>query len=142
MSRFTENALEQGPDTTTGLTLHSDYDDAKTAAQAGDAMTLTAAYEAAKTAAQAGDEMDLVDAPNTTAITAIQSGLATESESGVLEKILKADVVIDDGETPYELVFKEAGTETELFTKELYEVDGTNITSETQIIGQRLEPGT
>jgi hypothetical protein len=44
---------------------------------AGAAMTLTAAYDAAKTAAAAGAEMDLVDAPNSTAITAIQSGLST-----------------------------------------------------------------
>lgn len=39
--------------------------------------TLTAAYDAAKTAAAPGARMDLVDAPNTTAITAIQAGLAT-----------------------------------------------------------------
>ena len=38
--RYTTNALEQAPDsdTTTNLTLHSDYDAAKTAAQAGDLM--------------------------------------------------------------------------------------------------------
>jgi hypothetical protein len=36
-----------------GFTLHADYDPAKTAAQAGDAMTLTADYDAAKTAATA-----------------------------------------------------------------------------------------
>ena len=46
-------------------------------AAVGSEMTLTAAYDAAKTAAQAGDEMDLVNAPNATAITAIQNGLAT-----------------------------------------------------------------
>lgn len=39
--------------------------------------TLTSAYDAAKTAAQAGNQMDLVNAPNVTAITAIQSGLST-----------------------------------------------------------------
>lgn len=39
--------------------------------------SLTSAYDAAKTAAQAGDEMDMVDAPNSTAITAIHNGLAT-----------------------------------------------------------------
>jgi len=39
--RFTANALEQGPDTTTGITLSAAYDDAKTAAQAGDEMALT-----------------------------------------------------------------------------------------------------
>lgn len=46
-------------------------------AATGAAMTLTAAYDAAKTAAQAGDEMDLVDAPNATAIAAIQSGIGS-----------------------------------------------------------------
>jgi hypothetical protein len=40
---------------------------------------LTSAYDAAKTAAQAGDEMDLVDAPNATAIAAIQDGLSTQA---------------------------------------------------------------
>ncbi len=40
-------------------------------------VVLHADYDAAKTAAQAGDEMDLVNAPNATAVTAIQSGLAT-----------------------------------------------------------------
>jgi len=63
------------------MTLTGDYDDAKTAAQAGDAMTLTGDYDDAKTAAQAGDQMDLVDAPNSTAITAIQSGLSTFDSS-------------------------------------------------------------
>lgn len=36
VSRFTANALEQGPDTTTALTLHSDYDAAKAAAPASE----------------------------------------------------------------------------------------------------------
>jgi len=36
VSRFTQNALEQGPATTTSLTLHSDYDAAKTAAPANE----------------------------------------------------------------------------------------------------------
>lgn len=38
VSRFTENALEQAPDTTTGLTLHGDYDAAKSAAAPGAVM--------------------------------------------------------------------------------------------------------
>jgi hypothetical protein len=50
---------------------------------AGAAMTLTGDYDAAKTAAQAGDEMDLVDAPNSTAVTAIQAGLSTLTAGGV-----------------------------------------------------------
>jgi len=41
VSRFTENALEQGPDTITGITLSGDYDAAKTASQAGDLMGLS-----------------------------------------------------------------------------------------------------
>lgn len=63
----------------TGAKLHSDYDAAKSAAPAGAAMTLTAAYDAAKAAAAAGAKMDLVDAPNETAVTAIQNGLATSA---------------------------------------------------------------
>jgi hypothetical protein len=41
--------------------------------------SLTSAYDAAKNAAAPGAEMDLVDAPNPTAITAIQNGLALEA---------------------------------------------------------------
>ncbi len=65
----------------TGAKLHADYDAAKSAAAAGAAMTLTAAYDAAKTAAAAGAKMDIVDAPNSTAVTAIQSGLAATGEA-------------------------------------------------------------
>jgi hypothetical protein len=65
-------------------------------ADPGDAMTLTAAYDAAKTAAQAGDEMDLIDAPNVTAVTAIQSGLAATGEAatavGTLNDLSAANV--------------------------------------------------
>lgn len=46
--------------------------------------SLTTAYDAAKTAAAAGDQMDLVNAPNATAITAIQNGLATSSALSTL----------------------------------------------------------
>lgn len=48
----------------------------------GDAMTLTTDYDAAKTAAQPGDEMDLVDAPNAAA----QNAIATEVESHLLDE--------------------------------------------------------
>ncbi len=50
--------------TKTGFSLHGDYD-------------------AAKTAAQAGNQMDLVDAPNGTAVTAIQNGLSTHNAAAV-----------------------------------------------------------
>ena len=65
-------------------------------ADPGDAMTLTVAYDAAKTAAQAGDEMDLIDAPNATAVTAIQAGLAATGEAaaavGTLNDLSAANV--------------------------------------------------
>lgn len=57
-------------------------------AAVGSAMTLTSAYDAAKTAAQAGSQMDLVDAPNSTAISAIQAGLATAAnQTTILARI-------------------------------------------------------
>ena len=46
-------------------------------AEPGDEMSLTSDYDAAKNAAAAGAKMDLIDAPNATAVSAIQSGLAT-----------------------------------------------------------------
>lgn len=47
--------------------------------------SLHADYDAAKTAAQAGAQMDLVDAPNATAVAAIQSGLSTLTAQQVWE---------------------------------------------------------
>ena len=58
--------------------------------------TLTGDYDAAKTAAAAGAKMDLVDAPNATAVTAIQSGLALTGEAaaavGTLNDLAAQDV--------------------------------------------------
>lgn len=49
---------------------------------------LTSAYDPAKTASQAGNQMDLVNAPNATAITAIQNGLATSSsQTSILNRL-------------------------------------------------------
>ena len=53
--------------------------------------SLTSAYDAAKTAAPAGAQMDLVNAPNATAITAIQSGLATSAEIAALNDLSSAE---------------------------------------------------
>ena len=72
--------------------LHADYDAAKTAAAAGAAMTLTSAYDAAKSAAAAGAKMDLVDAPNATAVTAIQSGLATATALDAVDDFVDTEV--------------------------------------------------
>lgn len=64
-------------------------------AAVGSAMTLTSAYDAAKTAAQPGDEMDLVDAPNATAVTAIQSGLSRLNAAGVRSAVGLASPNLD-----------------------------------------------
>lgn len=47
---------------------------------------LTAAYDAAKTAAQAGNQMDLINAPNATAITAIQLGLSKPATAQTIDQ--------------------------------------------------------
>lgn len=56
-------------------------------------VTLTSAYDAAKSAAAAGAQMDLVNAPNGTAVTAIQSGLSTLTAEEA------ADAVWDEAST-------------------------------------------
>jgi hypothetical protein len=56
---------------------------------------LTSAYDAAKTAAQAGDKMDLVDAPNATAVAAIQSGLSTLDAAGIRTSVGLASANMD-----------------------------------------------
>jgi len=58
------------------------------------AKTLTAAYDAAKSAAPAGAKMDIVDAPNSTAVTAIQNGLATPADIPSAGSV--ADAVLDE----------------------------------------------
>ena len=58
------------------------------------AKTLTAAYDAAKSAAPAGAKMDIVDAPNSTAVTAIQAGLAKPADIPSAGSV--ADAVLDE----------------------------------------------
>lgn len=65
-------------------------------AAVGSAMTLTAAYDAAKTAAAAGAQMDLVNAPNATAVTAIQSGLATGAALSTVDTVVDAIKIVTD----------------------------------------------
>lgn len=67
-------------DTLGKLVIHA----AATGADDSDTVYQVVAFDPATAYAVPGDEMDLVDAPNATAVTAIQSGLATSSEvSGV-----------------------------------------------------------
>jgi hypothetical protein len=51
---------------------------------------LTSAYDSSKTAAQAGAKMDLVDVPNATAITALQSGMATSANQTAINNNILA----------------------------------------------------
>ena len=96
------------------------------------------------TLAQPGDEMDLVDAPNATAVTAIQSGLAldatvaTAANLAILQAYVDADVTVDTTQTPWELVWKIKGTANELMRKALTTADGTNVTAETQLVGNQV----
>lgn len=55
---------------------------------------LTSAYDAAKSAAPAGAKMDIVDAPNSTAVTAIQAGLAKPADIPSAGSV--ADAVLDE----------------------------------------------
>ena len=54
--------------------------------------------------------------------------------------VLEGDKEIETTVTPYDLVIKKKGTATELIRKELFQADGTNLTAETQIVGQQQEP--
>lgn len=69
--------------------------DALTANSDKTGYALTSAYDAAKTAAQAGDQMDLVNAPNATAVTAIQNGLSTLDAAGIRTAIGMASANLD-----------------------------------------------
>ena len=54
--------------------------------------------------------------------------------------ILEGDQVVDDNETPYEYLIKRKGTATVLVTKEMYELDDTNITGVDQVVSKLIEP--
>ena len=69
-------------------------------AEPGDEMSLTSDYDAAKNAAAAGAKMDLIDAPNATAVDAIQSGLATginvsDAQTAIISAVNAATPDID-----------------------------------------------
>jgi hypothetical protein len=62
------------------------------------------------------------------------------TDTVAIQKLLRADLVVDDNETPYEYLYIEEGTENVLMTKEMYEVDDTDITSLVQVVAQLLKP--
>jgi hypothetical protein len=57
-----------------------------------------------------------------------------------IKKLLRADFEVDNAKTPYEYLLLEEGTANVLVTKEMYEVDDTNITALTQVVGKMLKP--
>jgi hypothetical protein len=87
---------------------------------------------------KAGDKMDLVDAPNATAVTALQSGLATAASQTDALNLLEADRVIDTATDPTQFreVLYVSGTSTVLLTKKLYDVAGGKLNSTSTIPGQ------
>jgi hypothetical protein len=85
-----------------------------------------------RSSASPGDKMDLLDAPNATAITAINLAIS---------KRLEADIDLITTGSPWILVAYEAGTATELYRKNLYEADGvTPVVSVDQLVGVLLKP--
>jgi len=56
-----------------------------------------------------------------------------------IQDVLEADVTVDTGTTPYQLVFKIKSTSTELIRKDLKQVDGSDFTALTQTVGQHVE---
>jgi len=63
----------------------------------------------------------------------------TGAELEYVKKVVEADVVVDKTQTPWEIVWREKGTATELFRKQLKDVDGANVTSTSTVIGQAVE---
>jgi len=70
------------------------------------------------------------------------NGLITTIDTVVddIKKLLRGDFVVDNAETPYEYLIMEEGTANVLVTKEMYEVDDTNITALTQVVGKMTKP--
>ena len=63
-----------------------------------------------------------------------------ETLCGWIQDVLEGDHVVDDNETPWEYLIKEKGTENVLITKEMYELDDTDITGVDQVISKLIEP--
>jgi hypothetical protein len=57
-----------------------------------------------------------------------------------IEKLLRADFVVDENESPFEYLLLEEGTPNVLVTKQMFEVDDTDIDAVTQVVGKMLQP--
>jgi len=146
--RFTANAVEQvslGEDAMT----EEEFNALLLAYwnPASDPVILTSDYDHAKTAAQAGDAMDLVGAPNATAIAAIQSGLpaavvaawlAEEIDGITMNSLIEAQIADLVGR-----VTVSVGDETRTYT--YYRQDGATVVmslTSTLPYGNRTTTGT
>lgn len=67
-------------------------------------------------------------------------GDATAENQTAILKLLQADVTLNTSVSPWRLVWKEAGTETVLFEKELRQVNGANVTSMEHRIANQVAP--
>jgi hypothetical protein len=54
----------------------------------------------------------------------------------VIQKLIEADRTIDTTTTPWQLVYKEKGTITELLRQDIKDTAGADVTATTQVIGQ------
>jgi len=68
------------------------------------------------------------------------TGTTIPTDLTTLYAIATADTYVDTTTTPWTLEYREAGTETVIFTKELRTTTGTNVTSTGQAVGQQTQP--
>jgi len=102
----------------------------------GDAMTI------AGTKSTLDDLHDFDPDEDTVAHVTLVDVLA-DADLDTIKKLLEADIYIVSTTTPWNLVYMEKGTGapgvgTELLRKALKEIDGTNITAATKIVGQHI----
>lgn len=84
------------------------------------------------------------DFDNTTASLEGQSagggGDASAANQLAILKLLSADLYLNTSSTPWQIIWRESGTETALLTKDLTQPDGSNVTSADHRIGHQTAP--
>lgn len=73
-------------------------------------------------------------------VSALLAGLANQTTVDFIKNVLESDAEVDTTVTPWQLVIKHKTTGAVLIRKALKDVNGANINSTTQVIGQHKEP--
>jgi len=85
-----------------------------------------------------------VDSQNPTGLvgsfTLATAGNAPDDVIAWIREVLEADVSIDTEQTPWQLVAKVKGTDTERLRKDLTQADGANVTAATHLVANQTEP--